>query len=177
MEVSFELIREAGIRIPSIVGPTIGIVGAVVLGQAAVQASIVSPVLVVVVSISGLGSFAVPNYNLSLYARIAKFVMILSAAVLGIPGITFTTLMLGAHIVSLRSFGVPITAPLVPNWPHSTDIILRGSLQGMTDRSGSTRPLNSKRRLKSDTLGPAPQSPLEETWPNSDDQQAKKGKG
>lgn len=152
MEVVFELLREAVIRIPSVIGPTIGIVGAVLLGQAAVQASIVSPILIVVVAISGLGAFAIPNYNLSLYARLLKFVMIVSAALLGIPGLTFATLALLAHIFSLRSFGVPVTAPLFPNWPHSPDLILKGPPGSMKNRPGHTRPLDIQRIKKSDPL-------------------------
>jgi len=146
MEIAFELIREAGARVPNIIGPTIGIVGAVVLGQAAVAAGIVSPILVVVVSLSGLGSFAIPNYQLSLFARLMKFVMIVAAAFLGIPGLTFASLVVGAHIVGLRSFGVPVTAPLVPHWPHSADLVLRGRLGKMTARPQYTRPLDDTRR-------------------------------
>jgi spore germination protein KA len=146
MEVAFELIREAGIRIPSVAGPTIGIVGAVVLGQAAVQASIVSPIPVVVVAIAGLGSFAIPNYSLTLYARLVKFVMIGAAALLGIPGLTLATLVLAGHIFSLRSYGVPVTAPLLPNWPHSMDLVLRSHLKAMDTRPGYTRPLDLRRQ-------------------------------
>lgn len=151
MEVAFELIREAGIRIPTIVGPTIGIVGAVILGQAAVQASIVSPVLVVVVAVSGLGSFAIPNYNLSLYARLTKFVMISAAGILGLPGLTLASLCIGTHILSLRSLGVPLTAPLLPHWDHSADLVLRGPIGSMKARPQSTRPLDAKRRASGST--------------------------
>ena len=58
MEISFELIREAGLRVPSAIGPTIGIVGALVLGQAAVSAGIVSPILIIIVAMTGIASFA-----------------------------------------------------------------------------------------------------------------------
>lgn len=63
MEISFELIREAGLRVPSAIGPTIGIVGALVLGQAAVSAGIVSPILIIVVAITGIASFAIPDFS------------------------------------------------------------------------------------------------------------------
>ena len=163
MEVAFELIREAGIRIPSVVGPTIGIVGAVILGQAAVTASIVSPILVVVVAVSGLGSFAIPNYNLGLYARLMRFVMIAAAAVLGIPGLTFVSICLLTHIVSKRSFGTPMTAPLMPNWPHSPDLVLTGPPGSMKYRPGHTRPLDILRQKDSSGVqGPYPAGPLAE---------------
>ncbi len=146
MELAFELIREAGIRIPAVVGPTIGIVGAVVLGQAAVQARIVSPVPVVVVAISGLGSFSIPDYNLNLYVRLMKFVMVGAAAFLGIPGITLVSLVFLASVFSLRSFGVPVTAPLLPGWPHSPDFAFTGPPSKMESRPGHTRPLDARRQ-------------------------------
>ncbi len=62
MELSFELIREAGLRVPGPIGPTLGIIGALILGQAAVAANIVSPILIIIVAVTGIGSFAIPNY-------------------------------------------------------------------------------------------------------------------
>jgi spore germination protein KA len=142
MEVTFELIREGGIRIPTVVGPTIGIVGAVVLGQAAVQAGIVSPILVVVVAVSGLSSYAISNYDLGLWARLVKFMMMFAAALFGIPGITFLSIAVFARVLSLSSFGIPITAPVLPYLEHSRDIVLRGTYGAMTTRPGYTRPLD-----------------------------------
>lgn len=163
MEVAFELIREAGIRIPSIIGPTIGIVGAVILGQAAVAASIVSPILVVVVALSGLGSFAVPNYALGQYARLMKFVMIAAAGLLGIPGLTLASLCLLTHVASKRSFGTPMTAPLLPNWPHSPDLVFAGPPASMKYRPGHTRPLDIRRQKGSSGVqGPYPARPFAE---------------
>ncbi len=162
MEFSFELIREGGIRIPMVIGPTIGIVGAVVLGQAAVAAGIVSPILVVVVAISGLASYAIPNYDLGLWARLCKFVMILSGALLGIPGITFMSIVALTRLLSLKSFGVPITAPLLPHQRHSMDTILRGTYRDMRTRPGYTRPLDSRREPKRMSTSPAEESPMKE---------------
>ncbi|MGE5580472.1 MAG: spore germination protein [Bacillota bacterium] len=146
MEAAFELIREAGLRIPTIVGPTIGIVGAVILGQAAVQAGIISPILVVIVAIAGLGSFAIPNYNLSLYVRIVRYLLIGAAAVLGIPGLSLATLLLMTHIAGKKSFGVPVTAPLVPSFPHSPDLMVVGPPASMVRRPGHLHPLDAVRR-------------------------------
>jgi spore germination protein KA len=161
MEIAFELIREAGIRIPTVIGPTIGIVGAVILGQAAVQASLVSPILVVVVAISGLGSFAIPNYSLALAARLVKFPMVLVAAVYGIPGLTIVTILLLAMVVSMTSFGVPMLAPLVPNWKHSLDVIFKGPPWAMRNRPGHVRPLDAERmpRGAARARPPAPARP------------------
>ena len=77
MEISFELIREAGVRVPSPVGPTIGIVGALVLGQAAVSANIVSPILIIIVALTGIASFAIPDYSFGFHLRITRFIFIL----------------------------------------------------------------------------------------------------
>ena len=162
MELAFELIREAGVRVPTLVGPTIAIVGAVVLGQAAVQASIVSPIPVVVVAISGLGSYAIPDYHLNIYVRMVKFLMIGAAAVLGIPGITFATVTLLGCLFSMRSFGVPMTAPLLPWWPHSPDLVFKGPHRAMMLRPGHTRPLDVRRQKpglgQEDAAAPAGES-------------------
>ncbi|MFZ5814250.1 MAG: spore germination protein, partial [Bacillota bacterium] len=78
METMFELIREAGVRIPTIIGPTIGIVGALILGQAAVQAGIISPILVIITSGTALASFAIPNYGLQFAVRVLRFAYVLA---------------------------------------------------------------------------------------------------
>ena len=77
MELSFELIREAGLRVPSPIGPTIGIIGALIIGQSAVEAGIVSPILIIIVAITGITSFAIPDYYLAFHCRIWRFVYII----------------------------------------------------------------------------------------------------
>src|SRR5690625_7527854 len=80
MEVAFELIREAGLKVPAPIGPTIGIVGALILGQAAVEANIVSPIVVIVVALVGLSSFAIGDMSLNFAVRLTRLVMIVSAS-------------------------------------------------------------------------------------------------
>jgi spore germination protein KA len=126
MEVSFELIREAGIRIPGIIGPTLSIVGALILGQAAVAAGIVSPILIIIVALTATGSYVIPNYSLSLTVRLLQFVYIFLGAVMGIYG-----LMLGFFIqlhlmAATKSFGVPYLAPLAPLARSSSDLLFKG---------------------------------------------------
>lgn len=87
MEIAFELLREAGIRIPQMMGPTIGIVGALILGQAAVDANIISPILVIIVALTGLSSFAIPDVSFNFAVRILRFFILLSAAFMGFLGI------------------------------------------------------------------------------------------
>jgi len=125
MEISFELIREAGLRIPGVIGSTIGIVGALILGQAAVQANIVSPILVILVAVTGLAGFAIPYYSLAFALRIYRFFYISLGAALGFFGIAiglFTQIILTAN---LKSFGVPYLAPIGPRTVTGADIVTR----------------------------------------------------
>lgn len=125
MEFSFELIREAGLRIPNVLGPTIGIVGALILGQAAVQANIVSPILVIVVAVTALSSFTIPNIAFSYAVRLLRFVFILLAGFLGFFGIAFGFVILTYMVTGLKSLGVPMLAPVAPNKPKSGDLVIR----------------------------------------------------
>ena len=88
MELAFELIREAGLRVPSPIGPTIGIVGALILGQAAVQANIISPIVIIVIALSGLSSFIISDVSMNFAIRMTRFLLIFSAGFIGIYGIT-----------------------------------------------------------------------------------------
>ncbi|MCX7923322.1 MAG: spore germination protein [Clostridia bacterium] len=114
MELAFELIREAGIRIPGPIGPTLGIVGALILGQAAVAANIVSPILIIVVAVTGIGSFAIPNFALGFAFRILRFGYIFLGAMAGFLGITTGLFLHGLWLVSAKSYGVPFMSPLAP---------------------------------------------------------------
>lgn len=114
MEISFELIREAGLRVPSPIGPTIGIVGALVVGDAAVNANIVSPFLIIVVAITGICSFAIPDFSLSFSLRLYRFFYILFAYLFGFLGIGVALFIHGILLSTLNSFGVPYLSPYAP---------------------------------------------------------------
>lgn len=114
MEFSFELIREAGLRVPTPLGPTIGIVGALILGQAAVEASIVSPILIIIVAITAISSFAIPDYSLSFHCRLIRFVYIILGYLLGFLGIAFGLFIHFLIVSSLKSFGYPYLQPYIP---------------------------------------------------------------
>lgn len=114
MEISFELIREAGIRVPGIIGTTLGILGALILGQAAVAASLVSPILIIIVAVTGLGNFAIPSYSLASAVRILRFVFIFLGATIGFYGISAGIFLFGCTACSMKSFGVPYFAPVAP---------------------------------------------------------------
>lgn len=114
MEISFELIREAGIRIPGPIGPTLGIIGALILGQAAVAANIVSPILIIVVAVTGIGSFAIPNFSAGFAFRMLRFGYIILSALAGFLGIAAGLVLMGFWMVSAKSFGVPFVSPVGP---------------------------------------------------------------
>ncbi|OIJ11477.1 spore germination protein [Anaerobacillus alkalilacustris] len=126
MEFTFEVLREAGIRMPRAIGQAVSIVGALVIGQAAVQAGIVSASMVIVVAATGIASFTTPSYDLAVSARMLRFIMMIFAGTFGFYGITLALLMLVAHLCSLRSFGIPYLTPFAPfNLSDQKDAIFR----------------------------------------------------
>lgn len=114
MEFAFELIKEAGVRIPGAIGSSLGIVGGLILGQAAVSAGIVSPIIIIVVSVCGIASFAIPSYSLSFSFRISRFAYIFAGAFFGIIGILSFLCMHLALVLGTKSFGVPAFVPFSP---------------------------------------------------------------
>lgn len=113
MEISFELLREAGVRLPGAMGNTIGIVGGLIIGQAAVEANLVSPIVVIIVAFTALCSFAIPNEEFAFSFRILKFVFIAVCAWLGYFGFLISLLMVLIHLSHLTSFGIPYLMPFV----------------------------------------------------------------
>lgn len=114
MEFSFELIREAGLRVPSPIGSTIGIVGALILGDAAVNAGIVSPTLIIIVAITGISSFAIPDFSFGFHLRIFRFLFIALGFCCGFLGIGAGLFIYITILCSIKSFGVPFTSPIAP---------------------------------------------------------------
>jgi spore germination protein KA len=126
MEITFEILREAGIRLPKAIGSAVSIVGALVIGQAAVQASIVSPAMVIIVSITAIASFATPSFDMAISARLIRFLFMIGAATFGFYGIILCLLLMVVHLCGLRSFGVPYMAPFAPFIPvNNGDTIVR----------------------------------------------------
>ncbi|OIJ16562.1 spore germination protein [Anaerobacillus alkalilacustris] len=136
MEVTIELLREAGVRLPRAVGQTIGIVGGLVIGDAAVRAGIVSPVMVIVVALTAIASFSIPAYNISIAFRVIRFLMMLSAAVFGLYGLVMVYIFINIHLVGLRSLGAYYTAPFAPyHFGDWLDLLIRAPLSVLTKRS------------------------------------------
>ncbi|WP_129731000.1 spore germination protein [Ectobacillus funiculus] len=126
MEITFEVLREAGIRMPKAIGSAISIVGALVLGQAAVQAGLVSAAMVIVVSFTAISNFIAPAFNMSIAARLIRFGFMFLAATLGLFGVMSGLIALLIHLAGLRSFGIPYLMPLSPLIPANLkDLLVR----------------------------------------------------
>ncbi|NBD24761.1 spore germination protein [Paenibacillus glycinis] len=126
MEFLFEGLREAGVRLPKAVGSAVSIVGALVIGEAAVKAGIVSSPMVIIVSITGIASFAIPRYNMSIPFRILRFPLLIVSGALGLFGIAMGTLIILIHMARLESFGVPFLSPIAPFQPGQIkDVLMR----------------------------------------------------
>ncbi|NMD69182.1 spore germination protein [Bacillus sp. DNRA2] len=126
MELAFEALREAGIRLPKVIGQAVSILGALVIGSAAVEAGIVSAPMVIVVSITGIASFTIPRFNMAISIRLLRFPMMMLAAAFGLLGIVVGSTFLLTHLCKLRSFGVPYFAPVGPlNWSELKDVFIR----------------------------------------------------
>jgi len=135
MELVFEIIREAGIRMPRVAGQALSIIGAIVLGQAAVDAGLITAAIVIVVSVTGIANFVVPTYSFGIAQRLIRFTFVILAGFMGLFGILCGTLFLIAHLASLKSFGVPYLAPVTPPYPADwRGVLLRAPRPKMGDR-------------------------------------------
>ena len=114
MMITFELLREAGLRMPRIAGQSISIVGALVLGQAAVMAGIVSASMVIVVSITAISKFMAPSYSFGITQRLLQFFFMALAGLMGLFGILCGVLFIVVHLASIKSFGIPYLSPFAP---------------------------------------------------------------
>lgn len=125
MLVMFNLINEAGTRVPGVVGTSLGTVSGLILGQAAVEARLIHPLLIIVVAASSLGSYALPDYELSLTFRMGQLLMLAAACLAGLYGMVALALIVLTHLCGLTSLGAPYLAPLSPRRPHNPDLLLR----------------------------------------------------
>ena len=125
MLLVFSLINEASTRVPAVMGGSLGVVSALILGQAVAEADLVSPLLIVLVALSGLGSFVLPDYALSMALRIAQLLLVLSAGVGGYFGMVLCLFLFILRLAGQTSLGSPICAPAAPLRPRNPDQILR----------------------------------------------------
>lgn len=135
MVVTMELLQEAGARLPQTIGQTIGIVGGLVIGESAVQAGIVSPIMVIVIALTAIANFSIPAYSVAISFRIIRFGFMFAAGVFGLYGIILAYIMVNIHFVNLKSFGVPYSTPFAPFFRKDwNDVIIRFPLQTITRR-------------------------------------------
>lgn len=157
MEFTFEFLREAGVRMPRPIGQAVSIVGALVLGQAAVQAGIVSSAMVIVVAGTAIASFTIPHVSMTDATRLLRLVMMILAASFGLYGIGLGVIVLVAHTCSIRSFGIPYLAPFAPliisDWK---DTILRFPKTFLSKRPRLINQMKTKRVGNTQNLGPSP---------------------
>jgi spore germination protein KA len=150
MEVTFEALREAGVRLPKQVGAAVSIVGALVIGQAAVQAGLVSAPMVIVVAITGVSSFMVPHYTQGIALRMLRFPIILLAGTLGLLGVMLGVITIVVHLCTLRSFGIPYLTPIAPvKGRELKDALIRAPWWKMDTRPHLTGEFNSYRQSPS----------------------------
>ncbi|MFC5403878.1 spore germination protein [Cohnella soli] len=135
MEVIFEALREAGVRLPKAIGSAVGILGALVIGQAAVEAGIVSAPVVIVVSITGIASFTIPHFNGAIAVRMLRFPLLILASIFGVYGIFFGLILIIGHMANLRSFGVPYLTPISPlKLSDLKDVLIRAPQWALSTR-------------------------------------------
>jgi spore germination protein KA len=159
MEVSMEVLREATLRLPQQIGGALSIVGVLVIGQAAVSAGFVSPITVVVIALTTIGSFATPAYNAALALRLLRFPLVFFAGMFGLYGVVIGLILIANHMISLRSFGVPYMTPLVPgNFEGMKDTVMRGPLWNMKKRPSFLHSSN-KVRVGKEVMKEEKQSP------------------
>lgn len=147
MEIVFEALREAGVRLPKQAGAAVSIVGALVIGQAAVQAGIVSTPMIMVVALTGIASFTIPRYAAGIALRMLRFPMIFLAGSLGLLGIMLGILLILTHMATLRSFGVPYLSPIAPmQGREMKDVLIRAPLWKQNTRPRLTGTKNITRQ-------------------------------
>ncbi|KIL37347.1 spore gernimation protein GerA [Cohnella kolymensis] len=146
METAMEVLREATVRLPKQVGGALSIVGVLIIGQAAVAAGFASPITVVVIALTTIGSFATPAYNAALALRLLRFFLIIMAGIFGLYGVMIGLILISNHLLSLRSFGIPYMSPIAPgNLQGVKDTLIRAPLWWMKKRPESSQPVNEDR--------------------------------
>ncbi|WP_010503824.1 spore germination protein [Paenibacillus elgii] len=147
MEITLEMMREAGVRLPAPVGQTVGIVGGIVIGQAVVQAGLVSNIMVIIVAFTAIASFILPNYDMVAAVRLLRFAMMAAASMFGIVGIIIGVMTMIGHLIALESLGTPYGTPFAPmRFADWKDAFVRLPLWKMKKRPLSARAVQLKRQ-------------------------------
>jgi tetrahydromethanopterin S-methyltransferase subunit G len=140
IELVIEVLREAGARMPSKIGQTIGIVGGIVIGTAAVEAGLASNILIVLVAVTALLSFIPPSYLMSNAIRFIRYFYILAAGILGIYGQMIIFAWMFNHLSNMTSLGTPYLTPIIPRkWTDLLNGVIRAPINLMVQRAGISR--------------------------------------
>ncbi len=146
LEFTIEMLREATIRLPTYIGTSIGIVGGLIIGQAAVNAGIVSNLVIIIVAVTALASYLIPNYDMGLAIRYIRFIVMFFSSIFGILGIIICSMFILAHLVVLESLGEPYLKPLMPfNFNGFRDTFIRPLLTNKSQPSSQTKTTDKTR--------------------------------
>ncbi len=170
METAFEALREAGLRLPKPVGQAVSIVGGLIIGEAAVQAGLVSQIMVIVVAGTGIASFTIPAFSMGITIRLLKIPILLISGTLGLFGVSIVVIAISIHLSTLRSFGVPYLSPIAPlNLKDQKDVIFRAPMWNMLERPTFIAK-NNVVRMKVKKM--KPQKPKQEEQDDSQNKQS-----
>lgn len=141
MLVAFELIQEAGLRLPNPIGETVSIIGALIVGQSAVEAKVVSPVVVIIVALSGICGYTMPNQDFGAALRICRFILVIMAIAAGMFGLAIGLAMFIYHLCTLESFGVSYVSPFAgTGGRHIQRAIFRAPMTKKREREPELKP-------------------------------------
>ncbi|WP_096635358.1 spore germination protein [Clostridium cochlearium] len=144
--IAFEVLMEAGLRLPKSIGQAVSIVGAIVVGQAAVDAKLVSPAVVITIAVTAMSNYTVPNQDLSNALRLWRFIIAILSSILGLMGLSIGGLILLYHLCSIECFGVPYLSPLVSGENEDFgDTLFRLPVYFLKNRPLTLNPSNKKR--------------------------------
>ena len=145
MLVMFNLIGEAATRVPSVVGSTLGTVSGLILGSAAVDAHLVHPLLLIVVAVASLGSYAVPDYSLGMAVRIGQLLFVVAGSIFGVYGMVLFMAAGTVRLCALTSLGSPFAAPLAPVRGRNPDSLVRAPIWMQRWRTWLSAPRDRRR--------------------------------
>lgn len=180
MEGAMEILREATVRLPKQIGGALSIVGVLIIGQAAVEAGLSSPITVVVIAMTTIGSFATPVYGASFALRMLRFPLVILAGIFGLYGVMIGLIVILNHMLSLKSYGIPYMSPVSPGNPEGMkDVIIRFPFQWMPRRPIIFHPENDIRVGMNKEIQTESNNPLDIPLENKgkDDQKGDKDKG
>jgi len=146
IEFVLEMLREASIRLPSFITASIGVVGGLVIGQAAVQAGIVSNLMIILVATSAIAGYTIPTYDMGISFRLVKYAVMVFSAIFGIVGVVIPMMMMFSHLLVLDSLGEPYFQPIAPfKFRDLKDSIIRAPFKYLKKRPDIAKPLDKER--------------------------------